>query len=73
MALKREHFSKFIRNTRKFLKCGVGKGWKRSVRPIFRKMTKYYTKTRTKTWTSYIKQKRKKLNGMVTHGVGPAL
>jgi len=61
MALKHGHFGKFIRNTWKFLEFGGGNGWKRSVRPIFWRMKKCYTKTR-KTWTSYIKRKRGKLN-----------
>jgi hypothetical protein len=29
--MKLEHFEKWIRNTWKVLKCGFGKGWRKSV------------------------------------------
>jgi hypothetical protein len=34
MVLKLGHFSNYIRNIWKVLKCGAGEGWRRSVGPI---------------------------------------
>jgi len=34
MAIKLGHFEKYIRNNLKVLKCGIGKGRRRSVGPI---------------------------------------
>jgi len=45
MVPKLARFGKWIRNNWKILKCGGGKGWTRSVRPIMSKM-KYYKESR---------------------------
>ena len=45
MVLKLGRFGKWIRNKWKGLKCGGGKGWTRSVRPIMSEM-KYYKEPR---------------------------
>ena len=45
MVLKIGRFGKWIRNDREVLKCGSGKGWTRSVRPIMSEM-KYYKESR---------------------------
>jgi len=42
MVLKFGYFGKEIRNTWKFLKCGVGGGLRSSVGPIVREMKKCY-------------------------------
>jgi hypothetical protein len=48
VVLKFGHFGKYIRNTWKFLKCGAGKGWIRSVEPIVWKKKKHYRELRKK-------------------------
>jgi hypothetical protein len=40
------HFGKLIRNSSGILKCGAGKGGRRSVELILCAMTKYYIETR---------------------------
>jgi hypothetical protein len=42
-----------MRNTWRVLKCGAGKGWKRSVGPIVREMKKCYMEPKRKG-VSYI-------------------
>jgi len=34
MVLQLGHFGKYIKNKWKILKCGAGKGWRRTVGPI---------------------------------------
>jgi len=62
--LKLGYLKKQSRHIFEVLKCGAGRGWRRSVGPIKWKMKKYYIESRRK-WTSYnhtyIKQRKAKL------------
>jgi hypothetical protein len=67
--LTRGHFGKQIRNKWRVLKCGVGEGRRRLVWPIVWKM-KNCCHTESKTGTSYIQWKRRKLIGLVSSCIG---
>jgi hypothetical protein len=53
------------------LKCGAGRGWKRSVGLIMRVMKKYYFQSRSRG-ISYMKYVNGRQTGLVTFCVEPA-
>jgi hypothetical protein len=48
MELKRGHFGKWITNTLKLSKCGLGEGWRRSVGLIVSEMNIHYLQSMCK-------------------------